>query len=146
MLIGFDFGATPSPFGARCGGRRRAAARCGHIDHETVSGLGRALTSSKARDEVHSIVGITEDAQESVAAGAGFGLVFLGFFSLVLAVINLFPFLPLDGGHVLWSLAEKVRGKRISLARDVPLQLGRDPAAAVPRDQRLQQRHRPPGG
>ena len=41
---------------------------------------------------------------------------FLGFLSLILAVINLFPFLPLDGGHILWSLAEKVRGKRISLA------------------------------
>ena len=41
---------------------------------------------------------------------------FLGFLSLILAVINLFPFLPLDGGHILWSLAEKLRGKRISLA------------------------------
>ncbi len=40
---------------------------------------------------------------------------FLGFISLILAVINLFPFLPLDGGHVLWSVAEKVRGRRISL-------------------------------
>jgi regulator of sigma E protease len=28
-------------------------------------------------------------------------------------VINLFPFLPLDGGHVFWAVAEKVRGKRI---------------------------------
>jgi regulator of sigma E protease len=34
----------------------------------------------------------------------------------VLAVVNLFPFLPLDGGHVVWSLAEKVRGKRISVS------------------------------
>jgi regulator of sigma E protease len=33
----------------------------------------------------------------------------------VLAVINLFPFLPLDGGHILWALAEKVRGRRISV-------------------------------
>ena len=41
---------------------------------------------------------------------------FLGFISLVLAVINLFPFLPLDGGHILWAVAEKVRGRRISLA------------------------------
>ena len=41
--------------------------------------------------------------------------VFLGFLSLILAVINLFPFLPLDGGHVLWAVAEKVRGRRISL-------------------------------
>jgi regulator of sigma E protease len=28
-------------------------------------------------------------------------------------VINLFPFLPLDGGHVFWAVAEKVRGRRI---------------------------------
>ena len=62
-----------------------------------------------------SIVGITRTAHETVVAGPGIALVFLGYISLVLAVINLFPFLPLDGGHVLWSLAEKVRGKRISL-------------------------------
>ena len=41
---------------------------------------------------------------------------FLGFISLVLAVMNLLPFLPLDGGHLLWSVVEKVRGRRISLA------------------------------
>ena len=34
-------------------------------------------------------------------------------FSLSLGIINLFPFLPLDGGHVFWAIAEKVRGKRI---------------------------------
>ena len=61
---------------------------------------------------MHSIVGITESAQESVAAGAGYALVFLGFFSLALALLNLFPFLPLDGGHIAWSLAEKLRGQR----------------------------------
>jgi regulator of sigma E protease len=27
--------------------------------------------------------------------------------------VNLFPFLPLDGGHIFWALAEKVRGKPI---------------------------------
>ena len=38
----------------------------------------------------------------------------LALISLSLAIINLFPFLPLDGGHVFWALAEKVRGRRIS--------------------------------
>jgi regulator of sigma E protease len=33
--------------------------------------------------------------------------------SLSLAIINLFPFLPLDGGHIFWALAEKVRGRPI---------------------------------
>ena len=30
--------------------------------------------------------------------------------------MNLFPFLPLDGGHIVWSAAEKLRGRRISAA------------------------------
>ena len=38
----------------------------------------------------------------------------LALISLSLAIINLFPFLPLDGGHVFWAIAEKVRGRRIS--------------------------------
>ena len=33
--------------------------------------------------------------------------------SLSLGIINLFPFLPLDGGHIFWALAEKVRGRAI---------------------------------
>ena len=37
----------------------------------------------------------------------------LAIVSLSLAVINLFPFLPLDGGHIFWALAEKVRGRPI---------------------------------
>ncbi len=80
-----------------------------------VSNIGKAFTSSKVRKEFHSIVGITEIAQEAVVAGPGYALVFLGFVSLALAVINLFPFLPLDGGHVLWAVAEKLRGRRVSL-------------------------------
>jgi len=87
-----------------------------HVTTQTLTGFAHALTSSKARHEISSIVGITQDAHETVVAGTADALVFLGFLSLILAVINLFPFLPLDGGHILWSLAEKVRGRRISLA------------------------------
>jgi len=113
-LMGFEFGGKATPVGLGGATTGALAAMWGTLK-ETVSGLGRALTSEKARGEVHSVIGITEYAQESVAAGAGFGLVFLGFFSLALAILNLFPFLPLDGGHIVWSLAEKVRGKRISI-------------------------------
>jgi regulator of sigma E protease len=115
MLVGFDFGAAPKQFGP--------VAAAGVAAHEMwsattnlLSGIGRALTSSKARHEVHTIVGISEIAHEAVADGAGYGLVILGLISLILAVVNLFPFLPLDGGHVAWALAEKVRGRRISVS------------------------------
>ena len=40
-------------------------------------------------------------------------LILLAVISLSLGVVNLFPFLPLDGGHIFWALAEKVRGKAI---------------------------------
>ncbi len=113
-LLGLEFGAKPKPVGL-AGASAGAIAAMWGISEETLAGLGRALTSEKARKQVHSVIGITEYAQESVAAGAGFGLVFLGFFSLALAVLNLLPFLPLDGGHIVWALAEKLRGKRISV-------------------------------
>jgi regulator of sigma E protease len=114
MLIGFAFDSAAKPFGALAAAGA-SLSQMWHVTGETVTGLGRALTSSKTRGEVSSIVGITEDVHATVVSGAGRALVFLGYISLILAVINLFPFLPLDGGHILWSLAEKVRGRRISL-------------------------------
>jgi len=114
MLIGFDFGETPKRFGA-VAAAGAALSEMWHVTTQTITGFGHALTSSKARGQISSIVGITQDAHETVVAGAGYALVFLGFISLILAVINLFPFLPLDGGHILWAVAEKVRGRRISL-------------------------------
>jgi regulator of sigma E protease len=115
MLIGFGFGESAKHFGV--------GAAAGVALHEMwvtttslVTNIGKAFTSEKVRHQFHSIVGITEIAHESVVAGFSYALVFLAFISLILAVINLFPFLPLDGGHVLWSVAEKLRGRRISLA------------------------------
>jgi regulator of sigma E protease len=82
----------------------------------TVTNYFDALVHSKERKQLQSVAGIAQDTQQAVARGAGLALVVLGLVSLVLAVVNLFPFLPLDGGHVVWSLAEKVRGKRISIS------------------------------
>jgi regulator of sigma E protease len=115
MLIGFEFGRPSVKSFGVLGAAGAAGAAMWHVTTGTLTGFGHALTSAKARGQIHSIVGITEVGHETVIAGAGYALVFLGFLSLILAVINLFPFLPLDGGHVLWALAEKIRGRRISL-------------------------------
>jgi regulator of sigma E protease len=115
MLIGVQFGDAAKPFGA-LGAAGAAIGAMWHATTGTLTGFVKALTSAKTRHEVSSIVGITQYAHETVVAGPGIALIFLGYISLVLAVINLFPFLPLDGGHVLWSVGEKLRGKRISLA------------------------------
>ena len=114
MLIGFEFGPSAKSFGVFAAAGA-SVSEMWHVTTQTLTGFFHALTESKVRSQISSIVGITADAHETVVAGSGFALVFLGFISLVLAVINLFPFLPLDGGHILWSVAEKLRGRRISL-------------------------------
>jgi regulator of sigma E protease len=114
MLIGFAFG-SPRAFGA-LSAAGAALSEMWHTTTSMITNVVHAFTSAKVRHQFRSIVGITEVAHENVTAGVTFGLVFLGFLSLILAVINLFPFLPLDGGHILWSVAEKLRGRRISLA------------------------------
>ncbi len=115
MLIGFDFGAATKPV-AVLAAAGVAVNEMWVTTRSMFSNLGKAFTSAKVRHQFHSIIGISEIAHETVIAGAGYALVFAGFVSLVLAVLNLLPFLPLDGGHILWSLAEKLRGRRISLA------------------------------
>jgi regulator of sigma E protease len=115
MLVGIGFGANAKHFGVLAAAGFAGREMWG-VTTSLMTNIAHAFTSAKVRHQLHSIVGITEYAQESVAAGVGYAAVFFGFISLILAVMNLLPFLPLDGGHVLWSLAEKVRGRRISLA------------------------------
>lgn len=115
MLVGFYFGARVTQYGPLA-----ALGTAGHEMWNTtttlVTNLGRAFTNEEKRKEISSIVGITEATQRAFSSSAGRAMVVLGFVSLALAVINLFPFLPLDGGHVLWAVAEKVRGRRVSLS------------------------------
>jgi regulator of sigma E protease len=51
--------------------------------------------------------------QQSFGFDTTQAILVLGIISLSLAVVNLFPFLPLDGGHIFWAIAEKVRGRPI---------------------------------
>jgi regulator of sigma E protease len=114
MLIGFQFTVPVRSFGV-FGAAGASAREMWSMTTQTFSGLGKALTSSKQRRQISSIVGISQVTEQAVAAGPGEALVVIGYVSLVLAVLNLLPFLPLDGGHVVWALAEKLRRRRVSL-------------------------------
>ncbi|HVC84344.1 MAG TPA: site-2 protease family protein [Solirubrobacteraceae bacterium] len=116
MVLGVDLsGYTAAHFGL-IGALGTSASAMWDVGTSTVTHYFDALVSSKVRKQLQSAVGIAQDTQQAVARGPGFALVLLALVSLVLAVVNLFPFLPLDGGHVVWSLAEKIRGKRVSIA------------------------------
>jgi regulator of sigma E protease len=68
------------------------------------------------RKELSSLVGGYETTRQAIELDARIALFVLALISLSLGVINLFPFLPLDGGHIFWALAEKVSGRRIPVA------------------------------
>jgi regulator of sigma E protease len=84
------------------------------VSKATVSSIGRIFVDEQARKEVSGVVGSYETTRQTISE---FGVVdamnILAIISLSLAIVNLFPFLPLDGGHIFWALAEKVRGKAI---------------------------------
>jgi regulator of sigma E protease len=58
-------------------------------------------------------VGIIQLSSEAVRGG--YYLSLLALISINLAVLNMLPVLPLDGGHVLFSIIERIRGKSVSL-------------------------------
>jgi regulator of sigma E protease len=87
-----------------------------HVTSLTVSRISQIFVSERARKEVHSVVGISDVASKAFSYSASAALYLLALVSLSLAIINLFPFLPLDGGHIFWALAEKARGRPIPFA------------------------------
>lgn len=58
-------------------------------------------------------VGIIQISSEAVQGG--YYLMLLALISINLAILNMLPLLPLDGGHVLFSIIERIRGRSISL-------------------------------
>jgi regulator of sigma E protease len=90
----------------------RAASAVWQVTSGTVSRLAR-LFEPQERAQLHGVVGISDVAHQTINSSARDALALLALVSLSLGIINLFPFLPLDGGHIFWSLIEKVRGQRV---------------------------------
>jgi regulator of sigma E protease len=88
----------------------RAFEVTGIVTKEIVLALGRLVTG-EGRENVSSPIGITRASSDAVERGAANYLWVLGLISLSLALLNLLPLLPLDGGHILFSLIEGARGR-----------------------------------
>jgi regulator of sigma E protease len=76
---------------------------------KTIAGVFNPQT----RKQISGVVGSYEVTRQAFEFSTTEAVFLLGVISLSLGVINLFPFLPLDGGHIFWALAEKVRGRAI---------------------------------
>jgi regulator of sigma E protease len=76
------------------------------------SSIGQLVTGS-GREDIASPVGIVRESSQTLELGFRYYLQILALISLSLALLNLLPLLPLDGGHIAFSLAEGIRGRAI---------------------------------
>ena len=77
-------------------------------------GVGFArLVTGEGRRDISSPVGITRVSSEAVEADFRVYLQLLAFISLSLALLNLLPLLPLDGGHIAFSIVEGIRRRAV---------------------------------
>jgi regulator of sigma E protease len=79
---------------------------------EIVKSLGR-LAVGEGREDIASPIGITQVSSDAVEEGAENYLWVLSLISLSLALLNLLPLLPLDGGHLLFAVLEGARGRTV---------------------------------
>jgi regulator of sigma E protease len=110
-LVGFEFGSATS-YPTVTGAASTAVTGLWRVTKTTVSHVVK-LFEPQDRKQLHGVVGGYTVTEKSFATSTSLALQVLALISLSLGVINLFPFLPLDGGHIFWAVAEKVRGKRI---------------------------------
>jgi regulator of sigma E protease len=112
MLVGLQFGQQRVDFGA-LDAASYSVETMWTVTTSTVDAIVSLVYDKQAREEVSGVVGSYEATRQSFEFSTKQAIFILALISLSLGIINLFPFLPLDGGHIFWALAEKLRGRPI---------------------------------
>jgi regulator of sigma E protease len=99
----------PMPVGE---GLDRTADAFWFITWETIK-LPARLVDSQDRKEISGVVGSYEFTRQTILSDVADAVWILAIISLSLAIVNLFPFLPLDGGHIFWAIVEKIRRRPV---------------------------------
>jgi len=110
-LLGFSFDAVRPPVGPVTAAQL-SVDQMWFFTRGTVTTIAQIFKPEK-RKELSGVVGTYEVTRQSIEVGPKEAFFLLAIISLSLGVINLFPFLPLDGGHIFWAVAEKIRGRAI---------------------------------
>jgi regulator of sigma E protease len=113
MVIGFGYEAqreTVSPGE----GASFAVNRLWYVTTQTAHVFSR-IFDARERAQISGVVGATEVTRQSFEFDTRQAIGVLAVISLSLGLINLLPFLPLDGGHIFWALVEKFRGRPVPL-------------------------------
>ncbi len=111
MLVGFGVGSVPRAVGP-VDAAGRSVSELWFFTTKTVETIAGVFEADK-REDISGVVGSYEVTRQTIELSVERAVFLLAIISLSLGVINLFPFLPLDGGHIFWAVAEKVRGRAI---------------------------------
>jgi len=112
MLVGFSYGIEhhPQSLGTAL---HDSVNDFWYVAKQTASLPARILNSHE-RKQISGVVGVSDVAHTTINTDAALAVRLLAIVSLSLAIVNLFPFLPLDGGHIFWALVELVRRRPVS--------------------------------
>jgi regulator of sigma E protease len=80
---------------------------------KATASLPARIFNAQQRKEISGVVGVSKVAHDTIVSDLADAISILALVSLSLAIVNLFPFLPLDGGHIFWAVVEKVRRKPV---------------------------------
>ena len=89
-----------------------ATSRFWFVTKETVK-LPAKLIDPQQRKQLSGVVGTYETTRQSILERPRDAVAILALISLSLAIVNMFPFLPLDGGHIFWAVVELARRRPV---------------------------------
>ena len=111
--IGFRLTGTIGPGESPPAAVKDALSLTWEVTSQTAQAIG-GLVTGEGRDQISSAVGIVRVSSSAFRQGVRDFLSVMGLISLALALLNLLPVLPLDGGHIVMSIAERLRGRAFS--------------------------------
>jgi len=106
------------PIDALAQGTATAARVAAEIPGGLVRAIAGLLGLAPSTGDVAGPIGIAQQTGRLLDASLAAQLFFIGLLSINLAVLNILPFPPLDGGRVLIVLIEAVRRRRMSAERE----------------------------
>jgi regulator of sigma E protease len=74
------------------------------------------IFESKNRQQLSGIVGTLDVTQKNIQNDGQLALLTIALISMALAIVNMLPILPLDGGHVVWALLDWIRRRPVPVA------------------------------
>ncbi|HLD87710.1 MAG TPA: M50 family metallopeptidase [Candidatus Omnitrophota bacterium] len=96
----------------------KAVQELGSVTVKTCTALYEMALGLRSPKEAMGIIGMFFIVKFAITVGFSFLLHIVGVISASLAIFNLLPVVPLDGGHLFLMGLEKLRGRTLSLRMD----------------------------